>query len=126
MNNKAMPAFADRQCEPTSRRSTKVNPDQLHEFAAQFPNCVHSCESDIDQLNQSFGFASYALAVQFVNAVAELAEANDHHPDIRLRWGRVDVRWWTHTVAGVHTNDFIMAAKTDRLAREMSAQTLAP
>jgi 4a-hydroxytetrahydrobiopterin dehydratase len=52
-----------------------------------------------------------------------LAEAEDHHPAIVTEWGRVTVTWWTHKIRGLHRNDFIMAAKTDRLyAEEFSSR----
>jgi 4a-hydroxytetrahydrobiopterin dehydratase len=48
--------------------------------------------------------------------VGELAEAEDHHPDIHLAWGKVKVVVWTHKIDGLSDNDFILAAKADRLA----------
>jgi 4a-hydroxytetrahydrobiopterin dehydratase len=51
----------------------------------------------------------------FTNAVAELAEAEGHHPKLILEWGLVYVSWWTHKINGLHKNDFICAAKTDLL-----------
>jgi len=50
--------------------------------------------------------------------VGEIAEAEDHHPLVVTEWGRVTVQWWTHKIGGLHQNDFIMAAKTDRLLGE--------
>ena len=47
--------------------------------------------------------------------MADLAEVEDHHPAILLEWGKVQVTWWTHKILGLHKNDFIAAAKTDRL-----------
>jgi len=47
-----------------------------------------------------------------------LAEAEGHHPAMLTEWGRVTVTWWTHKIRGLHRNDFVMAAKTDRLAVE--------
>jgi len=51
----------------------------------------------------------------FTNQVGEIAEAQGHHPAILTEWGKVTVTWWTHKIKGLHRNDFIMAAKTDRL-----------
>jgi 4a-hydroxytetrahydrobiopterin dehydratase len=47
--------------------------------------------------------------------VGQIAEEEGHHPSILTEWGRVTVTWWTHKIKGLHRNDFIMAAKTDRL-----------
>jgi 4a-hydroxytetrahydrobiopterin dehydratase len=54
--------------------------------------------------------------MSFALSVGELAEAEDHHPEILMKWGKVRVTWWTHAVNGLHLNDFICAAKTDQLA----------
>jgi 4a-hydroxytetrahydrobiopterin dehydratase len=52
--------------------------------------------------------------------VGELAEEEGHHPALLTEWGRVTVSWWTHKIRGLHRNDYIMAAKTDVLARDAS------
>ena len=59
--------------------------------------------------------ADFAGAIAFTNRVADLAEAEGHHPAIITEWGRVTIRWWTHAIGGLHKNDFIMAARTDKL-----------
>jgi 4a-hydroxytetrahydrobiopterin dehydratase len=69
----------------------------------------------VSQLERVFPFSKYAAAMAFAQAVAALAEANNHHPAILIEWGKVTVNWWTHSIRGLHKNDFIMAAKTDRL-----------
>ena len=56
--------------------------------------------------------------LDFVNKVADLAEEEDHHPEIVLEWGKVTVNWWSHKIKGLHKNDFIAAAKTDALFSE--------
>ena len=50
-----------------------------------------------------------------LNKVADLAEKEDHHPEIILEWGKVTVIWWSHKIGGLHKNDFICASKTDAL-----------
>ena len=50
---------------------------------------------------------------RIVEAAIDMADAEGHHPSITTEWGRVTIRWWTHKIAGLHKNDFIMAAKTD-------------
>ena len=47
--------------------------------------------------------------------LGELAQAADHHPEIILAWGKVTVRWWTHTLHNIHLNDCILAARCDTL-----------
>lgn len=74
--------------------------------------------SDDDHLEAEFSFPDFAAALAFTNEVGALAEAEDHHPEITLTWGKVQVRVWTHTVGGVSPNDFILAARIDTLVRE--------
>jgi 4a-hydroxytetrahydrobiopterin dehydratase len=69
----------------------------------------------IARLERVFPFANFADALAFTNRVGALAEEAGHHPALTTEWGRVTVAWWTHTIRGLHRNDFIMAAKTDAL-----------
>ena len=71
--------------------------------------------STLQKLVKTYSFADYPQAVAFANRVAELAEAEDHHPALLVEWGKVTVTWWTHAIGGLHSNDFICAAKTDLL-----------
>jgi 4a-hydroxytetrahydrobiopterin dehydratase len=66
-------------------------------------------------LQRPFSFTDYAGTIAFVNAVAALAEREDHHPDLLVSWGRCTVRWHTHSVGGLSLNDFICAARVDAL-----------
>jgi 4a-hydroxytetrahydrobiopterin dehydratase len=52
-------------------------------------------------------------AVQLANQIAEIARQQDHHPSILIEWGKVTVQWWTHSIRGLHRNDFVMAAKVN-------------
>jgi 4a-hydroxytetrahydrobiopterin dehydratase len=70
----------------------------------------------LQKLEKTFTFENYQQSIDFTNRVAELAEAEDHHPALLVEWGKVKVTWWTHAIGGLHSNDFICAAKTDLLA----------
>jgi pterin-4a-carbinolamine dehydratase len=56
--------------------------------------------------------------------VADIAEAEGHHPDIAIHWNRVDLTLWTHKIGGLHENDFILAAKIDKLLEEPKGQEI--
>lgn len=64
---------------------------------------------------RSFKFKNFVESQKFVNKVGELAEAEGHHPDITFGWGYADIRLQTHKIGGLHENDFILAAKIDKL-----------
>jgi len=68
-------------------------------------------------LRRELKFADFYRAMSFVNAVAHIANAEDHHPDIECGWGYVRIRYQTHAIGGLHENDFICAAKIDNLQR---------
>jgi 4a-hydroxytetrahydrobiopterin dehydratase len=66
-------------------------------------------------LQRTFELASFPAALEFVNRVGALAEAEDHHPDIAISYRTVTLRWWTHTAGGVTDRDRELAEKTDLL-----------
>ena len=68
------------------------------------------------RLRKTFAFADYHRTIGFVNALAWMANRQDHHPDLSVHYNRVVVAWSTHDAGGVTLNDCICAAKTDRLA----------
>ena len=68
-------------------------------------------------LRREFKFADFYSAMSFVNAVAHVANVEDHHPDIECGWGYCRIRYQTHSIGGLHENDFICAAKIDALSR---------
>ncbi|NOH95618.1 4a-hydroxytetrahydrobiopterin dehydratase [Vibrio sp. 99-70-13A1] len=69
----------------------------------------------IPQLEKVYKFKNFKLAWAFSNKVAELAEDEFHHPSILLEWGQVTITWWSHSIKGLHRNDFICASKCDAL-----------
>ena len=72
------------------------------------------------RLVRRFEFRDFRAAMGFVNRVADLAEEEGHHPDIAIHWNKVELTLWTHKIGGLHENDFILAAKIDRLLEEPS------
>ena len=66
-------------------------------------------------LQRTFELESFPAALDFVNRVGALAEAENHHPDIAIRYREVTLRWWTHTAGGITDRDRELATKTDEL-----------
>jgi 4a-hydroxytetrahydrobiopterin dehydratase len=66
-------------------------------------------------LARTFTFPDFLSALDFVNRVGAVAEEEGHHPDLYLSWGKVEIRTWTHKIDGLTENDFILAAKINRL-----------
>lgn len=67
------------------------------------------------KLRRSFPFENFSKGLMFVQEVAEIAEEEQHHPDICLHYKNVEVELTTHAIGGLSENDFIMAAKIDKL-----------
>ncbi len=66
-------------------------------------------------IQKQFSFANFYETIAFVNALAWMANREDHHPDLRVSYNQCVVTWSTHDAAGVTQNDIICAAKTERL-----------
>jgi 4a-hydroxytetrahydrobiopterin dehydratase len=67
-------------------------------------------------LERDFKFDNFRQALNFTNRVGELAESQNHHPDIYLAWGKVKLTLWTHKIDGLTESDFVFAAKVNALA----------
>jgi len=70
---------------------------------------------DEHHLENSFDFKNFREALAFTNRVGEIAEAEGHHPDLHLSWGKVGIKIWTHKIDGLSESDFILAAKIEEL-----------
>ncbi|OGR28389.1 MAG: 4a-hydroxytetrahydrobiopterin dehydratase [Desulfuromonadales bacterium GWD2_54_10] len=70
---------------------------------------------DEQHLEKEYRFKDFRTALTFTNRIGELAEAQGHHPDIYLSWGKVRLAIWTHKINGLTESDFILAAKADIL-----------
>jgi len=69
-----------------------------------------------DALERTFEFDDFRAALAFVNRVGELAESENHHPDIAIHYSKVTLRWWTHTAGGITDRDRELAERSSALA----------
>jgi len=104
-----MKCVACRGGEPT------LTDAQIIEFQPQVLDWQVKEVDGVKRLERVFKLKNFLEALAFTNKIGAIAEDEDHHPLIITEWGRVTVQWWTHKIGGLHQNDFIMAAKTDRL-----------
>ncbi|MCH8010679.1 MAG: 4a-hydroxytetrahydrobiopterin dehydratase [Candidatus Marinimicrobia bacterium] len=103
------------KCVACRKGAPTVTEEEVAEFKPQVPDWDIVEREGINRLERAFSFKNFVEALAFTNRVGELAEEEDHHPALLTEWGKVMVTWWTHKIRGLHQNDFIMAAKTDRL-----------
>lgn len=103
------------QCVACRRSEPTVTEEEIAAFGPQIPDWRVVTVDGIERLDRTFSFPNFVEALAFTDKVGALAEAEEHHPALLTEWGKVTVTWWTHKIRGLHRNDFIMAAKTDRL-----------
>jgi len=70
--------------------------------------------NDKGHLERTYGFSNFVDAMAFANRVGEIAEAQNHHPDLHVAWGKCTVEIWTHKIHGLTESDFYFATKADR------------
>ena len=91
-------------------------PLTLAEAGALAAGVAGEWQIDEGEIHREFTFKSFNAAFGLATRIALLAEAQGHHPELEVGWGRLVVRLSTHSVGGLSRNDFIMAARIDRLA----------
>jgi 4a-hydroxytetrahydrobiopterin dehydratase len=105
-----MNPLAARRCRRLEGQAA-MTPDQVSQHLAQAGGWAL-----VDgAIQKGFDFADYHRTIAFVNALAWVAHAEDHHPDLQVGYKRCTVRFNTHSVGGISINDFICAAKVDAL-----------
>jgi 4a-hydroxytetrahydrobiopterin dehydratase len=110
-----MKELAQQHCIPIRADTPKLNQNEVSQLITRLPGWQINMKAAELRLEKEFEFADFRKAIAFTNQVAQVANEEDHHPTILTEWGKVTVTWWTHKINGLHLNDFIMAAKTDRL-----------
>ena len=110
-----MNELINKKCEACRIDAPKVTDEEIPSLMSQIPLWEIIEKNNIKKLTCVFKFSDYGQSLVFTNKVATLADEEDHHPQIILEWGKVKVIWWSHKIQGLHQNDFICAAKTDRL-----------
>ena len=110
--------LASKSCVPCRGGVAPLQRAEAEKLLGQTP--LWKLEEKATRLKRTFEFADFLGAMRFVNGVAEIAEGEGHHPDIAIHWNKVELTLWTHKIGGLHENDFILAAKIDRLLEEPS------
>ena len=108
-----MAQLCQRRCTPCQGGVEPLKGDPIRERMEQ----LQPGWSVVDEhhLEREFSFENFRQGLEFVDQVGELAEREQHHPNILLSYGKVVIHLWTHKIDGLHENDFILAAKIDAL-----------
>ena len=103
--------LVSKHCVPCRGGMPPLGPAEIAPLLAQIKNWE---VVEGRRIRKTYTFVDFARALAFVNKIGEIAEAEGHHPDLLLSWGKVGVELWTHKIDGLSESDFIMAAKIDR------------
>ena len=106
-----MNELASKECVPCKGGIPPLKGDDLNSLRNQLGGEWEVVDSH--HLEKEYRFPDFRAALDFTNRVGELAEAQGHHPDIYLAWGKVRVTIWTHKIDGLTESDFVFAAKSD-------------
>ena len=104
-------SLAEKHCVPCRGGVPALHGQELDKLRQQLPAWEVVSEH---HLLKTFSFPDFRAALAFVNRAGEIAEAEGHHPDILLSWGKAEVKIWTHKIDGLTESDFILAAKIDQ------------
>ena len=105
--------LASKACTPCRGGMPPLTRDEAERHRRETPDW--SLLDEPQRIERRFKFKNFAEAFVFVTKAAELAEAEGHHPDITFGWGYATVSLYSHKIKGLHENDFIIAAKLDRI-----------
>mgnify|MGYP002622235883 CR=1 FL=1 len=112
-----MSQLSQQPCEACRKGAPTVSDAEIALFKPEVPEWKIIERDGIMQLERAFTFPDFQQALAFTNRVGELAETAGHHPALLTEWGKVTVTWWSHKIKGLHRNDFILAARTDEVAK---------
>ena len=105
--------LAAKSCVPCRGGMPPLGPVDAEAMLTSIPDW--SLEDGATRIERRYPFDDFKAAFRFVSEAADIAEAEGHHPDITFGWGYATVSLFTHKIKGLHENDFVMAAKYDRL-----------
>ncbi|MBI3459004.1 4a-hydroxytetrahydrobiopterin dehydratase [Candidatus Azambacteria bacterium] len=100
-----------KKCLPCEGGVAPLTPDAIQTYSTEVKDWTVT--EDSKKIRREFIFKNFVSALEFVNKVADLAEQENHHPDIHIFYNKVVLELWTHAIGGLSENDFIVAAKID-------------
>jgi 4a-hydroxytetrahydrobiopterin dehydratase len=107
-------SLIEKTCTPCKGGIPPLTTQEAERFHRQVPGW--ELRDEARRIERRFAFRNFAEALAFVRRLGELAEGEGHHPDVGFGWGYATVSLQTKKIKGLHENDFIMAAKIDRLS----------
>ena len=106
--------LSQKSCRPLEKGTPPLSSEEAKNLLQQL-NSDWELVHNPPELHRSFKFKNYYQTIAFVNALAWIAHQDDHHPDLEVHYSQCVVNYTTHAIDGLSENDFICAAKIDRL-----------
>jgi 4a-hydroxytetrahydrobiopterin dehydratase len=110
-----MSDLSQQNCVPCRGGTPPLSPAEVEAALIDLAGWDVQVKDGVPRLMRTFIFMNFRDALAFADRVGLEAENQDHHPALLVEWGRVTVSWWTHRIGGLHQNDLIMAARTNRI-----------
>ena len=111
-----MSELSDKKCIPCEGNIPPFDKSEIHKYLKKVDGWdVKSNEDKSFYLIKSFKFKNFKESQNFVNKIGEISEDEGHHPDISFGWGYAKINITTHAIEGLSENDFILAAKIDKI-----------
>lgn len=109
-----MSDLSEKTCSACRVGAPQATEAEIAEALKNLPEWSVIQVDGINQMTRAYKFKNFVNALKFTNVVGAVAEEFNHHPALLTEWGKVTVTWWTHKIKGLHENDLIMAAKTEK------------
>ncbi len=110
--------LAKKKCKPCEGGVPKLSKSEALKYLSDLKNWVLS--DDVKMIHSEYKMKDFQAAVDFINKIAQVAESEDHHPDLHLTGYRnLVIEFSTHAIGGLSENDFILAAKIDQIPRRL-------
>ncbi|WP_409229287.1 4a-hydroxytetrahydrobiopterin dehydratase [Gudongella sp. SC589] len=108
-----MSDLSNKKCTPCEVGAIPLQPEEIKNMLKDLDEGWSS--DDDKSIHKTFKFDDFMGAMNFANSIAKLAEEEGHHPTLTVSWGKLKASLMTHKIKGLHENDFILAAKIDKL-----------
>ena len=107
-----------RHCQHRNSEADRLDADVVQSYLELINGWSLDDGNEVDSISKQIQVEDFDAALALALKLGNLADQQDHHPQLIIEWGKVKVSWWTHSVGGLSENDFIMAARVDQLINE--------
>ena len=104
-----------KKCIPCRGEIPSFNISEIHKYLKKIDQWDVKKNDEVYFLEKNFEFKNFSESQNFVNKVGDIAEKENHHPDIMFGWGYAKIKIFTHKIQGLVESDFVLAAKVDKI-----------